>query len=52
MLVSISLDTAPEPNFAIPASLLTGAEALTSVVPSTRQIVLSQRKMMGAKQMR
>src|SRR6266550_7715170 len=37
MLVSISLDTAPEPNFAVPASPLNEPESLMSVVPSARQ---------------
>src|SRR5512133_791275 len=36
-LVSISLDAPLEPNFAVPASLLTEPESLISVVPSTRQ---------------
>src|SRR5439155_18857799 len=37
MLVSISLETAPEPNFAVPASALTGPESLIKAVPSARQ---------------
>ena len=39
MLVSISLDTGAEPNFAVPASPLIEPESLTSAVPSARQNV-------------
>ena len=37
MLVSISLDTASEPNFAVPASPLNEPESLMRAVPSARQ---------------
>src|SRR5213076_2266777 len=37
MLVSISVDTVPEPNFAVPASPLNEPESLMSAVPSARQ---------------
>src|SRR5437016_4213534 len=36
-LVSISLDPAPEPNFAVLASPVIEPESLTSVAPSARQ---------------
>ena len=36
-LVSISLDTAAEPNFTVPPSALTGPESLIKAVPSARQ---------------
>src|SRR2546425_367264 len=36
-LVSISLDTEPELNFAVPASALTELESVTRGVPSARQ---------------
>ena len=39
MLVSISLDTAPEPNFAVATSTLTEPDSRTSGVPSLRQKV-------------